>query len=234
MPASLTTHWLPSKRRSSLPPQRAVPCYDAAATLFQLGRYAEARQRYRRGPQARRQLPADQDRLCPGQYGTGPGRHTRGDRVLRRMSRLDRAWQGPGRCPPRRRRSTASSHSSNPSPPPFLKARAPAISRSRSGRTVVEIPIETLTTAIRPMVSPRAGQGGGGNSESDAAADGANNRPIHEASPDRRSRWWTIDGRREPAETLPMTVSTPHSRTFRRSKPAPSRRSASRDRQRRP
>ena len=50
---------------------------------------------------------------------------------------------------------TASLHLSSRSPPPFLKARVPTISRNLSGQTVGETQIGATTAAIRPMTSPR-------------------------------------------------------------------------------
>jgi len=52
-----------------------------------------------RGPPASWRFVADQDRLCPGQHGAGPGPHTRGHQLIRRMSRLDRGGHGPRRRP---------------------------------------------------------------------------------------------------------------------------------------
>ncbi len=159
-------------------PQRAVPWYDAAATLFQLGRYAEARQRY---VEARKH--ADGFLRTKIDYALGNTALLLGDipaAIASYDDCLESTATGAGldavRATPR---PIAGSHSSSRSPPRFLKARAPAISRNPSGRTVDETRIGAMTTAIRPDGQPETGQGGGGaNPESDPNADGENNRPT--------------------------------------------------------
>ena len=62
-------------------PDSAVPRYNAAASLFQLGRYGEAHERYLEA-RAGRSSFADQDRLRDRQHRARGGRHTRSDPLV--------------------------------------------------------------------------------------------------------------------------------------------------------
>ena len=78
-------------------PQQAVPLYDAAATLV------PARPPCRGPPAASTSRPASSPTAscgprsigCPREYGPDLGRHPRGDRQVRRLSRVDRTRRGP-------------------------------------------------------------------------------------------------------------------------------------------
>ncbi len=75
------------ERAIGLAPDAAIPRYDAAAVLYQLGRYEEAAARYREA-RAGRCGVADEDRLRPGQHGGRSRRLPGRPGALRRLPGL--------------------------------------------------------------------------------------------------------------------------------------------------
>ena len=119
-------------------PRGAIPRYDAAATLYQLGRYADALTRYREareraGPGLRTKID-----YALGNTSLALGDVAEGAPSLRRLSRLDRP-----RCPlrrhPARRRDQPSVRRRTGSPPldstRGWRRPTPAVDHPRSSRT---------------------------------------------------------------------------------------------------
>lgn len=156
--------------------QRAVPVYDAAAALFQLGRHAEARQRY---VEAREY--ADSFLQTKIDYALGntalvmgdiPGAIASYDACLastasgkdldavRRDAKANRLFALEQPQPP----AISQSESSGDQP----KSQRPDRRRSSN---------RTNDDGDSPDGQPESGQGGGGNSDSAPDADGQDNRP---------------------------------------------------------
>jgi Ca-activated chloride channel family protein len=171
-----------------LAPQRAVPWYDAAATLFQLGRYAEARQRYIEAAEH-----ADSFLRTKIDYGLGntalvlgnipeaiasydaclaSTAHGRGLDAVRRDAGANRQFALEQPQPP----SISQGESSGDQP----KSRRPDRRRN---------PNRNHDDGDSPDGQPESGQGGSGNSESEQAADDQNKRPST------RRRWTGGAGR---------------------------------------
>jgi Ca-activated chloride channel family protein len=159
-----------------LAPQRAVPWYNAAATLFQLGRYAEARQRY---VEARER--ADSFLRTKIDYALGntalvlgeipaaiayydaclaSTAHGKGLDAVRRDAGANRRFALEQPQPP----AISQGESSGDQP----KSQRPD-RRRNSNRNDDD--------ADSPDGQPETGQGGAGNSESELGADDQNKRP---------------------------------------------------------
>jgi len=159
-----------------LAPQRAVPWYDAAATLFQLGRYAEARQRY---VEAREH--ADSFLRTKIDYALGNTALVLGDipgAIASYDECLASTTGGKGLDAVRRDAGANRRFALEQPQPPAISQGESSGDQPRSQRP------DRRRNSNRsnddgesPDGQPETGPGGGGNSESEPAADGKNNRP---------------------------------------------------------
>jgi Ca-activated chloride channel homolog len=156
-------------------PNRAVPFYDAAATLFQLGRYAEARQRYvEAGERADSLLRTKID------YALGNTALVLGDipgAIASYDACLDSTASGEGLDAVRRDAMANRLFALEQPQPPAISQDESSGDQPKSQRPDRRRKSNRSDDdGDSPDAQPDTGQGGGGNSESNADADGQHNR----------------------------------------------------------